>query len=323
MPSSTSPISRTRLEPISPSSTTDTLLMPVPPSGGSSGTWPRIGHRTRRLDLVDVQSVTSGEAQTDRRARGTETPRPGGVAGTRPVHPRFEDASDAVALEQERQAGDMVLVRMAQDDRVDAAVPRRDPAIERHEQAVGIGSAVDEQAAAARALDQDRIALPDVEDRDPCERAGCRRDDGTGDQQRADQRHGGDAPCRPTGGWRSTPGCGRRCRPPPGIRTTPAGRGAALTVRRLGPSRPHQAGEHQGRHGGRHDVERRFQRDARERQAGRERDDRDQEAEDHPAGRRDDRADDRRRSREHEGATRQAPGGRPPSRVRRAGRRRG
>ena len=30
-----------------PSSTTDTLLMPVPVSGGSSGTWPRIGHRTR------------------------------------------------------------------------------------------------------------------------------------------------------------------------------------------------------------------------------------------------------------------------------------
>lgn len=48
MASSTSPASRNRKSPTAPSSTTDTLLMPVPPSGGVTGTWPRIGHRTRR-----------------------------------------------------------------------------------------------------------------------------------------------------------------------------------------------------------------------------------------------------------------------------------
>ena len=46
-PSSTSPIKRNLRVPISPSRTTDTLLIAVPPSGGSTGTRPRNGQRTR------------------------------------------------------------------------------------------------------------------------------------------------------------------------------------------------------------------------------------------------------------------------------------
>ena len=42
------PPAGTARSPTAPSSTTDTLLMPVPPSGGSRGTRPRTGHRTRR-----------------------------------------------------------------------------------------------------------------------------------------------------------------------------------------------------------------------------------------------------------------------------------
>ena len=83
------------------------------------------------------------------------------------MHPRLEHAADPIALEQEREAGDVVLVRMAQDQRVDPAVPRRDPPIEGHEQAIGIGAAVDEEPAAPGTLDQDRVALPDIEHRDP------------------------------------------------------------------------------------------------------------------------------------------------------------
>ena len=53
----------------------------------------------------------------------------------------------------------MVLVRVGQDDDVDPAVPRREAPIERDEQPVRVRSAVDEQPAAARALDEDRVAL--------------------------------------------------------------------------------------------------------------------------------------------------------------------
>ena len=46
MPCSTSPISRNRRPFASPRNTTETLLIPVPVSGGSSGTAPGSGHRT-------------------------------------------------------------------------------------------------------------------------------------------------------------------------------------------------------------------------------------------------------------------------------------
>lgn len=57
MSCSTSPASRKRRSPIAPSNTTDTLLMPVPESGGSAGTLPRIGHRTRNaISSTDSRS---------------------------------------------------------------------------------------------------------------------------------------------------------------------------------------------------------------------------------------------------------------------------
>ena len=56
---------------------------------------------------------------------------------------------------------------MGQDEDVDPAVPRRQPPIELDEEPVRIGSAVDEHPAASTALDEDRVALADVEDRDP------------------------------------------------------------------------------------------------------------------------------------------------------------
>src|SRR5690606_11764299 len=67
-------------------------------------------------------------------------------------------------LDQEREPRDVVLVRMGQNEDVDPSVPRREPLVERDEQAVRIGPAVDEQSAAARALDEDRVTLPDVQD---------------------------------------------------------------------------------------------------------------------------------------------------------------
>ena len=55
---------------------------------------------------------------------------------------------------------------MCQHDGVNSAVPRRDVLVERDEQPVGIRTTVDEQAAAARALDEDGVTLAHVEDGD-------------------------------------------------------------------------------------------------------------------------------------------------------------
>jgi hypothetical protein len=153
-----------------------------------------------QADLIDGQAVSGREAQAHRSAHRIEPSGPRGIAGTRSVHPRLEHAANAVALEQEGQARDVVLVWMTQDDRVDPAVPRRDPPIEGHQQAIGIGSAVDQEPAASGAFDEDGIALPDVEDGDPGAAAGRRGHHRTGDEERTDQRDGADPARRATGG---------------------------------------------------------------------------------------------------------------------------
>ena len=79
-----------------------------------------------QADLIDGQAVPGREAQAQGSADGASRG-PSRITGTRSVHPRLEHALDAVALEQEGQARDVVLVRVTQDDRVDPAVPRRDP----------------------------------------------------------------------------------------------------------------------------------------------------------------------------------------------------
>ena len=61
----------------------------------------------------------------------------------------------------------MVLVRVAEDHDVDPPIPGRDVLVECHEEPIRVGTAVDEQATTARALDEDRIALPDIEDGHP------------------------------------------------------------------------------------------------------------------------------------------------------------
>ena len=173
--------------PIAPSRTTDTLLMPVPPSGGSSGTWPRIGHSTR---IVISSTASRSPAAIDRRAGALgpgQAVEPGRVARARATHPGLEHAIHVIPVEQQGEAGDVILVRVGQDDRVESPVPRRDPPIELDQETIGIGPAVDEQPAAARPLDQDGVALTDIEDRDPSGACRARQDDGAGDRHRHDE----------------------------------------------------------------------------------------------------------------------------------------
>ena len=119
-----------------------------------------------QVDVVHGEAVTGGDREADRRGRCGQLSQPGRVAGAGAAHPRFEDAGDVVALEKQSKTGDMILVRVRQDQRVDAPVPRRDPAVEGDEQSVRIRPSVDQEPTAARALDEDRIALSDIEDRD-------------------------------------------------------------------------------------------------------------------------------------------------------------
>jgi hypothetical protein len=136
-----------------------------------------------QADVVDVEAIIGRETQPDRRTRSSQVAQPCRIARSRAAHPRLEHPTDLVALEQQRETGDVVLVRMAEDDGVDPPVPGRDAGVEDDHQAVRIGAAVDEQTASARTLDEDGVALADVEDRDP-------RDPGrTGDDDRARDRH--------------------------------------------------------------------------------------------------------------------------------------
>ena len=148
-----------------------------------------------QVDLVDGEPVAGGQAEPDRRAGSGQLAQPGGVAGARAAHPRFEDAADVVALEEQRESGDVILVRVGQDQGVDPPIPRRDAAVERDQQPVGVRTTVDQQSAAARALDEDRVALSDVEDRDA--RGGGRAggNDAAGDRDGDDERRGGGTAC--------------------------------------------------------------------------------------------------------------------------------
>jgi hypothetical protein len=57
----------------------------------------------------------------------------------------------------------VILVRVGEDHQVDPTIPGRNVRIELDEQPIRVGPAVHQQAAAAVALDQDRVALPDIE----------------------------------------------------------------------------------------------------------------------------------------------------------------
>ncbi|HEY6012856.1 MAG TPA: hypothetical protein VIU37_02580 [Candidatus Limnocylindrales bacterium] len=179
-------------------------------------------------DLVDLQPIAARDDAVDR-CRGSGQPgEPGCVTGPGADHARFEDAADAIPIEQHRQAGDVILVGVAEDQRVDPPIPGRDVAVERHQQAVRIGAAVDQQPSAAGALHEDAVALADVEDRDPWVRCGPSDDDATDDGDRDDecQRRGplGGA----TGRMRRATGRpggrrgGDRTRDEPGSPVTPA-----------------------------------------------------------------------------------------------------
>jgi hypothetical protein len=124
-----------------------------------------VGPQDLEVDRVEVQPIAGREELGGPAVEGEVRPERV-IRGTRPDHSRLEDPADPVAVDQPGQPAGMVLVRMAQDQDVDPPVPRREARIELENQAIGIGTTVDQHPGAAIALDKDRVALSDVEDRD-------------------------------------------------------------------------------------------------------------------------------------------------------------
>jgi hypothetical protein len=79
---------------------------------------------------------------------------------------RVEDAADAVAPEDVDEPGDVILVRMGHHQEVDVARVERPVPPDPAQRELRIRAAVDENRATVGSLEEDRVALPDVEDRD-------------------------------------------------------------------------------------------------------------------------------------------------------------
>lgn len=124
----------------------------------------RVRPQDTEADVVDGEPVAGREDPT-RSALPDKGALEGGVSGTRSDHSGLEQTLHPVLVEHGDQTGHVILVRMGQDDDVDAPIPRWQALVERHDEAPGVRTAIDQEAAAARSLQEDRIALPDVEDR--------------------------------------------------------------------------------------------------------------------------------------------------------------
>jgi hypothetical protein len=143
--------------------------------GWRLGDAPGVRPQDPQLDVVDRETVTGHEdAALDPACRegGVE----GDVAGARPDHPGLEHALHPVAAEEAHQPGGVILMGVAEDDDVDAAIPGRQVLVEGDEDAARVGPTVDEEAGATPALEQDRVALPDVEDGQPGDAVGSMDD---------------------------------------------------------------------------------------------------------------------------------------------------
>ena len=150
-------------------------------------------------DLIDGQAIACGQAESDRAVGSSQLPQPGGVSRSRAAHAGFEDARDVVALQEEGEPGDVILVRMREDQGIDPTIPWRDAAIECDQQSVRIWTAIDEESPAARALDEDGIALADIEDRHPRESRRPDHDNGPGHGHADEEGADGGASCQSPG----------------------------------------------------------------------------------------------------------------------------
>jgi hypothetical protein len=152
----------------------------------------RVGPEHPEGDPVHLEPVPGREPPGGGAVPG-EVGRPGGVTRAWTQHARFHDPPDPIALEENRQPGHVVFVGMGQDQQVDPPVPRRQPGIQRNQQAIRIRPPIDEHPAAAAAVNEDRIALPDIQNADVDLPVRAMLDEQNEGDDRHDHGHGGEA----------------------------------------------------------------------------------------------------------------------------------
>jgi hypothetical protein len=162
------------------------------------------------------QHVDAGAAEGKRVALGEPLPADAspvrfGAHGehARPVglHAGLHDPIDAVSGHEAGQSAGVVFVGVGQDDEVDMAVPERDAFVEATDQQVGVRTSVDQHALALRRLQEDGIALADVENGDRQERAVTRHEDGAEDRDEKPARQYRHVPAMRARGSRPTIRC--------------------------------------------------------------------------------------------------------------------
>jgi len=158
----------------------------------SRGDGAGVGPQDSKADAVERQPV-AGDEPASRRPAGGEEARPRVVGGSLAREPGLVDAPDAVLLQHGDQPRRMVLVGVRQHEDVDPAVPGRQPLVQVLQQPVRVGAAIDDEAPAGAALDEDRVALTDVEDHEPRDVVGAMTN-GQGEREgRASERRRADA----------------------------------------------------------------------------------------------------------------------------------
>jgi hypothetical protein len=163
----------------------DRRVVDLPPRvrrclGDEPGRWPDdIG-----ASVADRESVALREAD-DRDAVALGLLVVGAVATALAEHPVVGEDADAVAREESREPADVVLVWMGREHDVDPAVPDRDPFVEPADEDVRVAAAIDEDPHPIVSLDEDRVALPDVEHRDM---EGAQRSGDEGERRGAEDR---------------------------------------------------------------------------------------------------------------------------------------
>jgi hypothetical protein len=125
-----------------------------------------IGPQDPQLHAVEGEPVARCQAPT-REPGCCDRLLPGSVARTGAGDARLQNPTHPVAPHQTGQPAVVIFVGVTEEDDVEAAIPRREAAVEAFEEAVGVGSAVDEETPTVGSFQEDGISLADVEDRHP------------------------------------------------------------------------------------------------------------------------------------------------------------
>lgn len=129
-------------------------------------TWHLAGERPLDVEPRPVKpQPVAGRDHPRRATLGRQLSPVSGVTGAGPKHAVLDHLADLVSRQQQRQARDMVLVRVCQHNDIEPAVPCWDALVEEREQAVGIGAGIDQHPATAWALKKNGVTLTNVEHR--------------------------------------------------------------------------------------------------------------------------------------------------------------